>query len=442
MCGVNFSFNVAHLKSMNEELAHRGTQKGKIEGNIGHVRLPIQGLSSEFDGPYEYGRWLIGYVGEIYNYKDLNPSASSDIEVVAEYFDRFTSGSFPQFDGMWSMIIQDNFTGEFHVITDPLAKKPLYYDVQTLNISSEITPLLAVNPRLKYFPDEFYYSTVAKWGYCPFDRTPFEGIRKVPPGAHWVLQRQQISKKTAYFLLEPSYLNFDGIRDSIITSVENRLVSDVPVSILCSGGLDSSIIYQIARKKNPDVHVFHIENGESEYLQYLDIPKNNLTTLNIPEEYSLEEVLWVNEGPVDLGSMIPQYHLSQAINEHGYEVVLTGDGADELFLGYTRGTSYDSRHSDVFSELIYYHLPRLDKMSMAYSIELRSPFLSFDVVSRALGVPFEQSKGKKFLKKLFSDMVPKEILDRQKQPLRYKSPRDDEWRFRLINTYRKMLHEH
>jgi len=125
-----------------------------------------------------------------------------------------------------------------------------------------------------------------------------------------------------------------------------------------------------------------------------------------------------NETPIDLGSVIPQYHLFEAVAKEGLRIVLSGDGADELFGGYRRINEYDSQGSDVFHELTYYHLPRLDKMSMAYTTELRSPFLGHDVVDFALTLPFEERKNKKILKEAFSDIVPIEIIERTKVPLK------------------------
>jgi hypothetical protein len=109
--------------------------------------------------------------------------------------------------------------------------------------------------------------------------------------------------------------------------------------------------------------------------------------------------MW-NESPIDLGSVIPQFHLFEAVKKFsGYRFVLSGDGADELFGGYKRIHEFDSQKSDIFDELSYYHLPRLDKMSMAHTLELRSPFLNLDIVRFALHLPLQWRKDKQILKR-------------------------------------------
>lgn len=443
MCGLNFSFNENSLILMNDVLHHRGTQDPVILNHMGHIRLPIQGLEPEFDCPYVYKNWVITFVGEIYNYKKINPDAESDVEVLAQQWDQYGTGAFLKFDGMWACVIHDMKTGEYHVITDSLAKKPLYLNTKTMDVSSEMKALIAADPEIKYYPNEYYYACVATWGYCPNpNSTPFNYISKISPYTHLTLVRSEIKNFRIYADFDRSPSNTENLKNDIIEAVENRLVSDVPVAILCSGGLDSTIIYQIARKIQPDIKVFHIENDESEYLAYLNIPEENLVHIDIEDKaFDIDKVLLANEGPVDLGSMVPQYLLAEAVNQHDYEVILTGDGADEAFCGYSRAMEYDTRHSDIFNELPCYHLPRLDKLSMAHTVELRSPFLSTTVLEKALTIPYNLTRGKTVLKNLFQDIVPKPILERKKAPLRHKSPRDLEWRYSLIDKFRE-LYEH
>jgi asparagine synthase (glutamine-hydrolysing) len=124
-------------------------------------------------------------------------------------------------------------------------------------------------------------------------------------------------------------------------SVQNRLVSkNYPISLLVSGGLDSSIIAAILAELKADVRWFSIENGEKEYIDILSKHLDKgVTFLDYSMDNSLlKEIyqIW-NEGPIDLGSVIPQYHLFKAIKENSnHRIVLSGDGADELFGGYNR----------------------------------------------------------------------------------------------------------
>jgi asparagine synthase (glutamine-hydrolysing) len=225
-------------------------------------------------------------------------------------------------------------------------------------------------------------------------------------------------------------------------SVKNRLVSkNYPISILVSGGLDSSIICAILKNMEADVKWFSIENGESPYINDLE---RHLDTFTNFLDYSMDEeknaliyALW-NESPIDLGSVIPQYHLFDAVKRNtGYRIVLSGDGSDELFGGYSRIHEYDSQKSDIFQELPFYHLPRLDKMSMAHTLELRSPFLNTDIVRFALHLPIEWRTDKKILKDTFGPMLPKSIIDRKKEALKNPEIKEDriKYRYKAIDLF-------
>jgi asparagine synthase (glutamine-hydrolysing) len=225
-------------------------------------------------------------------------------------------------------------------------------------------------------------------------------------------------------------------------SVSNRLVSkEYPISLLVSGGLDSSIIAAILKEIGADVRWFSIENGENEYVQILaDQLEKEISFLDYKmDESKIKEIYkkW-NESPIDLGSVIPQFHLFEAVkNFGGYRIVLSGDGADELFGGYKRIHEFDSQKSDIFDELSFYHLPRLDKMSMAHTLELRSPFLNLDIVRFALHLPLEWRKDKKILKDTFGPLLPEEIITRSKAPLKNPEIKQDKilYRYKAVDLF-------
>ena len=195
-------------------------------------------------------------------------------------------------------------------------------------------------------------------------------------------------------------------------------MSDREVAMLLSGGLDSSIIYYSLKEAGTPVKAFSVENGESEFLP------PGVEVLTLPE-VTIEDAVKIMQAPLDLGSLIPQIQLARAVKAAGFNVCLTGDGADELFGGYARAQVYDSQQSDVFCELPYYHLPRLDRVMMHETIELRSPFLAPSVVAAALKLKRADRTTKQALKAAYVDIVPKAILERTKVPLKSSAVREN-----------------
>jgi asparagine synthase (glutamine-hydrolysing) len=148
------------------------------------------------------------------------------------------------------------------------------------------------------------------------------------------------------------------------------------------------------------------------------------------EKNALIYAQW-NESPIDLGSVIPQYHLFESIRKNtDYRIVISGDGSDELFGGYSRIHEYDSQKSDIFQELSFYHLPRLDKMSMAHTLELRSPFLNNDIIRFAMHLPLEWRTDKKILKDTFGPMLPDSVVNRKKEALKNPEIKEDKLAYR------------
>ena len=210
---------------------------------------------------------------------------------------------------------------------------------------------------------------------------------------------------------------------------------------MVSGGLDSAIIAGILKGIDADVKWFSIENGETQFVSdleaHLDVKTNFLDYSMDSEKNALIYAKW-NESPIDLGSVIPQYHLFEAIRKNSdYRIVLSGDGSDELFGGYSRIHDYDSQKSDIFEELTFYHLPRLDKMSMAHTLELRNPFLNLDIVRFAMHLPLEWRTDKKILKDTFGPILPDSIVNRKKEALKNPEIKQDRiaYRYKAIELF-------
>jgi asparagine synthase (glutamine-hydrolysing) len=218
--------------------------------------------------------------------------------------------------------------------------------------------------------------------------------------------------------------------DNSILSRSTKGIGEI--SLLFSGGLDSSILaYHLIKLKIP-FKAISIENEESEQaikianelgfkIQWATLDSTKIA--KAVKSYCLD---------LDYGSLLPNYLLFQESNKLGCYVSLSGDGADELFGGYNRNLLKDTQNYDVFTELPYYHLIRLDKTSMAHTVENRNPFLSKDIISYALKLKCEERKNKQHLRNLYSEKI--KNLTNLKQPLRYIKNKQEN-----INTIKKQF---
>lgn len=337
----------------------------------------------------------------------------------------------------------------------------MYYrcDAALIAASSEPDSLVSLAP---VTPDEIYLSSVIKFGYCPETRrTPYAEIKKTLPGEHVVMTPSgHVTRKIADPLSPSNDYGPAQLRWEIDRAVARRVLSsDVPVAALVSGGLDSAITYTLAQRHG-DVRAYHVENGERAAAESV-VYSMPLAPVDFgPEPYRLppampalpritmldcksitfEKALQYMQEPLDLGSLMPQVALSDAIAASGAErVCLTGDGADEFFGGYGRAARYDSQHSDVFHELVAWHLPRLDRVMMRNKIEARSPFLARRVATIALGLPRALRTDKKILRDLFRDDLPFGVANQPKRALRTKAVEEDRegTSRRLVDMFRE-----
>jgi asparagine synthase (glutamine-hydrolysing) len=359
-------------------------------------------------------------------------------------------------DGFWAIVLVDTKKRELYAFTDPLGKKCLYRNEKG-EICSEIKGLYEEKSRPDM--DRSFFSGITKFGYLPTDQTPFIGIKKLEPNRfyQWNLDcPQKIEVSDPYYnfnFFDAGLRTYDDrcewLFNKMESSVEARLLSkNYPTSLLLSGGLDSSIIAGLLLKLGADVDFYSISNGEDEeYVKaceyYWNVESKRLSyDIDIESEEGKKNLIDIykkwNESPVDMGSVIPQYHLFDAIKKgSNTRIVISGDGADELFGGYRRMNEYDSQQSDIFHELTYYHLPRLDKLSMAHTLELRSPFLNHDIVRFAINLPLEERKNKKILKDTFKGLVPDSVIERSKLALKNKMIVEDQISYRkeIIKLY-------
>lgn len=421
MCGIVAAVGPGSAKAVEwgmRRIAHRGIRSRISEvrgGAVGHVRLPIVGLGEEHDQPVRRWPWTTAFVGEIHDFKSWRHGIDCDLDLVVETWSEYRETGFGRYDGFWHVVSVDERDGTLHVLVDYLAQKPVYYrtDGQTMAVASE-PDALAWPGRTTL--DEVYLSAVVKWGYCPETRrTPYEQVLRMLPGEYLHGCADGVLSLRVVDDVRSTPVKYRDLAEEVERAVKNRVVeSDVPVACLVSGGLDSAIVYTLASRYG-DVRAYHAENGEQE--RYDEVAKG--ATEIDPSGVDLDRALEYMQEPLDLGSLTPQVGLSDAIARAGGErVCLTGDGADELFGGYGRAARYDSQASDVWHELVAWHLPRLDRVMMRNRIEVRSPFLSRWVAGIALGLSREERTDKRILRDAFRGALPPGVADRPKRPLR------------------------
>ena len=370
------------------------------------------------------------FVGEIFNYADFD--YDTDIECAIEEFwdsdDLFSR--FHNFDGFWSFVTM--YDGHIIAATDYLAQKPVYYRTDIEALASEIDVLARLAPVTR---DEVFMSNTLKWGYSPDARTPWNEIRQVPPGHYYY--RGSVHPYWHWSMVPYSDLGTDLTR-----ATELRLGGQRDVAVLLSGGLDSTIIHNIiTRELGRSVTAIHVDNGERDYAHLVNPDAVQVTLDSVTDH----EAVIVHQSPVDLGSVKPQIAMAKKLRELGFYAVLTGDGADELFGGYPRAAEYDSQASDMFGELPYYHMPKIDRTMMRYTVETRSPFLAPSVCVHAMNTPYIERNGeKKVLKNTFGDLVPQPILDRDKRALKTDAIRTNpmDHRVALDRLFRSMEFTH
>ena len=225
-----------------------------------------------------------------------------------------------------------------------------------------------------------------------------------------------------------------AIRDSLHDAVQKRLMSDVPLGTSLSGGLDSSIIAMIASQDTPGLHSFVVGVEGGEDLEAARLMADTLGTQHHEYIYNEQDMLKVlpdvvyyleSFDPALVRSAIPNYMLAEMASDY-VKVMLTGEGADELYAGYSYLQRFENP-DDLQEELVYItealhntNLQRGDRMSMAHGLEARVPFLDVDSVAMALSLPSEWKlhengkPAKALLRRAYEGLLPDEIVYRPK----------------------------
>ena len=553
ICGVrrfdNELVDESILFEMRDVMHHRGPDdEGLYVGRgvgLGNRRLSVVDLVTGHQPMHNEDKTIwITLNGEIYNHEEIRATlekrghhyySRSDTETIIHAYEEFGKDCVQKLNGMFAFAIWDSSKDMLLLARDRLGQKPLYYSVddEKLIFASEIKSILEY-PDVERKIDIEALNLYLTFLYVPAPWTMFEGIKKLSPGHLLTCKGREIQIEKYWDVVYRSSDTRDerhyigGIRRKLTKSVERRLMSDVPLGVFLSGGLDSSVVVGLMSQimdRPVDTYSVGFDasiGGSPKFNVDFEHAKlvarhfgTNHHEIVISKNDDLEELLpklvWQLDEPLSNPTIIPTYLVAKLAKE-SVTVTLSGDGADELFGGYTRyradkmvsyyrkipgplrdkiltpliyrtpmpqrlkrlaekaslplgaeryltwwtvfspddkallftkglvnqvdgalservvSSCFDNVNTGSFQDKLSYtdlkmwiaeeSNMRMDKMSMLASVEARAPFLDHELVEFAATIPFSlKVKGlttKYILKKAFSDMLPKAIIEREK----------------------------
>ena len=354
------------IKKITSQLVHRGPDFQDIYINnelaLAHTRLSIIDLNDRANQPMSdvSGKYTIVFNGEIYNFLELKKEMQNqeiifktncDTEVILNGYKFFGINFFKKLRGFYSFCIFSHKENSLILARDKLGKKPLYYydSNNEFIFASELQPLIdAIDRKQKInFDDISHYL----WkGYYAHGASAFKNIKSVLPGE--IIKFDIFSKTTTVIQLENFKLNInsnysnrniDQLKLSLVESIKYRFVSDVPVSMLLSGGVDSSLLTLFAGqeldKKFKTFYMGYTESNDefkkiSELISKKIKSEHNSLIMSEPSiDLAAEKMINLFGEPYTDYSALPSFELYKSVSKHS-KVVIAGDGADEMFGGY------------------------------------------------------------------------------------------------------------
>lgn len=373
MCGIIGATSHIEGTALHDALlaiAHRGPDSNGIKTIrindtsvlLGHTRLAILDLSPAGHQPMKShdDRWWVTFNGEIYNHLDLRTPLNvafrghSDTETLVELIAAFgIDAVLPQLNGMFAFAALDTVEKKLYLVRDPFGIKPLYYahTGNGLFFASEIKALLktkCVQPLLNTQSLQDFLSL----RYTPSPHTLWQNIQRLRPGN--VYEFDLIKKKPIIsYYIQPNVCSFEGSLSDAVSEYQNcleraidrQMISDVPVGILLSGGIDSAVVAAMACKNRRSVPCFTVGYGRNNDECEIIDAEATASVLNLPIHSveidpntlleSLPNIIRAVEEPLGTTSVIPMWFLVKRARED-VTVVLTGQGTDEPWGGYLR----------------------------------------------------------------------------------------------------------
>tara|TARA_X000000950_G_scaffold150373_1_gene185378 strand:+ start:1734 stop:3401 length:1668 start_codon:yes stop_codon:yes gene_type:complete len=451
MCGIVCAFDIksnsdevrSNVLRMAKKVRHRGPDWSGIYSNenavLAHERLAIvDPTSGKQPIISDDGLKVIAVNGEIYNHIDLkekhtpdyNYKTESDCEVILALYQKKGVNFLNDLNGIFAFALYDSSNDKYIIARDHMGIIPLYigWDKQKIfYVSSELKSLEGVCDKIELFPPGHYLDSsdgeLTKW-YVP--------------------------KWTLYDSVENSSTKIKLIHDSLSAAVKRQLMSDVPYGVLLSGGLDSSITSALAKKfaskrieSNdqidawwPQLHSFSVGLEGAPDLKAAKIVADHIGTIHHEINFTIQEgidairdVIYHLEtyDVTTVRASTPMYLMARAIKSLGIKMVLSGEGADELFGGYLyfhKAPNAKEFHEETvrkLDKLHQYDCLRANKSLAAWGIEGRVPFLDKEFIDIAMGINPEDKMIKNgriekwVLREAFKDYLPESVLWRQKE---------------------------
>ncbi len=451
MCGIVCAFDLKQkseilrpkLLAMSKKIRHRGPDWSGIYADdksiLAHERLaivdPASGKQPLFS---EDGKLVLAANGEIYNHRELrkqfegkyNFQTASDCEVILALYQEKGTSFIEELNGIFGFALYDAEKDEYFIARDHMGIIPLYMgwdENGTFYVASELKALEGVCGKIELFPPGHFLSSK-------------DGILTKWYSRDWM----------EYDAVKENQTSIDEIHDALESAVHRQLMSDVPYGVLLSGGLDSSVTSAIAKKYAekriesgdtkdawwPQLHSFSVGLEGSPDLAAAQLVADHIGTVHHEIKFTIQEGLDAIKDVIynletyditTIRASTPMYLMARVIKSMGVKMVLSGEGADELFGGYLyfhKAPSAEEFHKETvrkLSKLHMYDCLRANKSLAAWGIEGRVPFLDKEFMDVAMRINPQdkmingERMEKWVIRKAFEKYLPKSVAWRQKE---------------------------